>query len=341
MLDLSKMKKILIVNSRSQEKKLAGFVMWGAWSGASYLKVLIPDSDIIYLDENNEDDFERKFDEAIKDRDTVGFSLTSMQIKYSLPIIRRIKKDYPHIKVIVGGIHPVLFPNQDYGPLVDEVITYDLPKDNFLYELLPEKVKSYYRKSRAHVITGFNCSYKCTFCVNSVRNCRHEGVPLEKILSDLDYVVKEFKPKRVYFRDEDFFYDIEKAKAITDHIIEKKYDFYWEAASRVTNFIEGRVDDEFLPKIKKANCYLIGFGVESGSQKILNYLRKGQTVAQIKHAVKQCVKYGIKPSCSFLIGVPNEAEEDREQTYGLIGELSGYGKDVHILGPQLYRPYPG
>jgi radical SAM superfamily enzyme YgiQ (UPF0313 family) len=166
-------------------------------------------------------------------------------------------------------------------------------------------------------------------------------VPLEKVLREIDYVVKEFNPKRVYFRDEDFFYDIEKAKAIVDYIIEKRYTFVWEAASRVTNFIEGRVDDKFLPKIKKANCYLIGFGVESGSQKILNYLRKGQTVVQVKHAVKQCVKYGIKPSCSFLIGVPNETEEDREQTYGLIEELSGYGKDVNILGPQLYRPYPG
>lgn len=341
MIDLSKMKKILIVNSRSEEKKLAGFVMWGAWSVASYLKVSIPGSDVIYLDENNEDDFERKFREAVKDRDTVGFSLTSMQIKYSLPLIRSIKKDYPRIKIIVGGIHPALFPDQDYGQLVDEVITYDLPKEIFLYELLPEKVKNYYRKSRAHVITGFNCSYKCTFCVNSVRNCRYEGVPLERILSDLDYVVKEFKPKRVYFRDEDFFYDIAKAKAVTNHIIEKKYDFHWEAASRVTNFIQSRVDDEFLQKLKAAKCYLIGFGVESGSQRILNYLRKGQTIEQIKHAVRQCVRYGIKPSCSFLIGVPNETGEDREQTYDLIEELSGYGKDVNILGPQLYRPYPG
>jgi len=341
MLDLSKMKKILIVNTRSQEKKLAGFVMWGAWSVASCLKFSIPGSDVIYLDENNEDDFEGKFIEAIKDRDTVGFSLTSMQIKYSLPLIRQIKRNYPNIRIIIGGIHPVLFPKQDYGPLVDEVITYDLPKDKFLYELLPERVKEYYRKSRAHVITGFNCSYKCTFCVNSVRNCTHEGVPLETILKDLDYVVKEFKPKRVYFRDEDFFFDIGKAKAITDHIIEKKYGFAWEAASRVTNFFQGRVDDEFLRKLKLSGCYLIGFGVESGSQRILNYLRKGQTIDQVRHAVKQCVKYGITPSCSFLIGVPNETAADREETYRLIEELSGYGKDVNILGPQLYRPYPG
>lgn len=340
-MDLSKIKKILIVNTRSSGRKLKGMVMWGAWAVASYLKTAIPGADVKYLDENNEDDFPEKFRAAIKDRDMVGFSITSMQIKYTLPLIQYTKKNYPHIRVVVGGTHPLLFPKQNYGKLVDEVIDYDLPKDKFLYEFLPEKVKETFRHKRAQVLTGFNCSYKCAFCVNSVRNCKYEGVPIEKILENLDYVIKEFNPSKIYFRDEDFFQDINKAKAVVVHILNKNYKFRWEAASRVTHFMKSRIDDEFLSQIARAGCCQIRFGVESGSQRILNYLRKGQTVEQIKNAVRQCVKYNICASCSLIIGIPTETAADREETYKLISELHSYGPNVEILGPQIYRPYPG
>lgn len=341
MLDTAKMKNILIINTRSAENKLAGFVMWGAWAVASYLKKTIPGSDVVMLDENNEDNFLEKFYEIVKTRDTVGFSLTSMQIKYSLPLMKYIRTNYPGIKIIVGGIHPVLFPDQDYENLVDEVINYDLPKDNFDYSLLPEKVKETYRTKRAQVVTGFNCSFKCSFCVNSVRNCKYEGLPIEKILADLDYVVKEFKPKKIYFRDEDFFQDFEKAKAIVEYILQKNYKFKWDTNSRVTSFIKGKIDDDFLRKMVRSGCVTLRFGVESGSQRMLNYLRKGQTVEQIKFAVKQCVKYNLEASCSMIIGIPGETEADREASYKLIEELSSYGDKVTILGPQLFRLYPG
>lgn len=341
MLDLSKMKKILIVNTRSSERKLCGMVMWGSWAVASYLDRAIPESDVIYLDENNEDNFTEKFKIAVKDRDTVGFSLTSMQIKYTLPLIRYIKENFSNIKVIVGGIHPVLFPQQDYGALVDEVVTYDFPKDTFDYKFLPEKVKDVYRKKRAQVVTGFNCSYKCAFCVNSVRNCKYEGRQIADILNDIDYVVKEFSPPKIYFRDEDFFQDINKAKAIVNHLLARNYSFKWEATCRVTHFIKGRVDDEFLALMVRSGCIQLRFGIESGSQRVLNYLRKGQMVGQIKFAVKNCVRYGLKASCSFITGIPTETALDREETYKLITELSGYGREVEILGPQIFRPYPG
>lgn len=335
------MKNILIVNTRSSERKLVGMVMWGAWAVASYFKATIPESNVIYLDENNEDNFREKFEAALSDRDMVGFSVTSMQIKYTLPLVRYIREKYPQIKIILGGMHPTLFPDQDYGDFFDEVITHDLPKDYFDYALLPEKVKDVYRKKRGQVVTGFNCSYKCAFCVNSVRNCRYEGVPVERIIADIDYVVKEFNPPKIYFRDEDFFQDIDKARKVVDHIIARGYKFKWEVASRVTHFREDRINDELLEKLVKANCSQLRFGVESGSQRVLNFLKKNQTVKQIKFAVSECCRYGIDACCSILIGIPTETAAEREETYQLITDLSKMGDKVVILGPQLYRPYPG
>ena len=79
--------------------------MWGLWAVASYLKQTIDGSDVKFLDENNEDNFREKFDEIVKDREVVGFSITSMQIKYTLPLVKFIREKYPKIKIIVGGIH--------------------------------------------------------------------------------------------------------------------------------------------------------------------------------------------------------------------------------------------
>jgi len=335
------MKNILIVNTRSSNRKLTGMVMWGAWAVASYYKKTIKDSDVKFLDENNEDNFFEKFKETLKDRDWVGFSLTSMQIKYTVPLVKYIKENYPGVKIVAGGIHPILFPDQDYKNYFDEVVTTELPKDIFDYSLLPERVKDVYRKKRGQVVTGFNCSYKCAFCINSVRNKRYEGVPVEKVLADIDYVVKEFNPPKIYFRDEDFFQDIDKAKAIIDHIIKKKYKFTWDTSSRVTHFMSGRVDDDFLPKMVESGCRQLRFGVESGSQRVLNFLRKGQTPEKIKFAVSQCVKYGIHATCSVMTGIPTETAEEREETFKLISELAKHGSLVDILGPQIYRPYPG
>ena len=92
--------------------------------------------------------FEKKFDEIVKDREVVGFSITSMQIKYTLPLVKFLRERYPKIKIMVGGIHIILFPNQDYGNYFDKVVTQVVPKSYFSYDLLPEKVKDVYRKKR-------------------------------------------------------------------------------------------------------------------------------------------------------------------------------------------------
>jgi radical SAM superfamily enzyme YgiQ (UPF0313 family) len=94
-------------------------------------------------------------------------------------------------------------------------------------------------------------------------------------------------------------------------------------------------------KLKNSGCYLLSFGAESGSQKILKKIDKDITREQILDSAKRCLNHGIIPQYSFMVGLPGEKREDIDQTIDLIDELLKLGERVQILGPQAFRPYPG
>ena len=87
--------------------------------------------------------------------------------------------------------------------------------------------------------------------------------------------------------------------------------------------------------MKEAGCYVISLGIESGSQEMLNRLRKGITIEQIKKAVRLCKKYGIRTRGYFIIGSPGETKETISQTINLAKELN---LDYFMLS--ILTPYP-
>ena len=88
--------------------------------------------------------------------------------------------------------------------------------------------------------------------------------------------------------------------------------------------------------MKESGLSHISFGVESGSQKILNYYRKGTTIEQAVKAFNLCKKLGIETFAYFMIGAPVETREDLEMTYKLIKRIKPGGLEVYTT-----TPYPG
>jgi radical SAM superfamily enzyme YgiQ (UPF0313 family) len=145
--------------------------------------------------------------------------------------------------------------------------------------------------------------------------------------------------RSIYLTDDHFLMQRKRIEAICNGIIDKKLEFHWGC--------EGRVDSlavEELPLMVKANCTFLAFGVEAGTQKVLNRLKKGQTIEQIEYAVKQAKKDGIETAHGFfLIGSPDETVKDILESFRFAARLKldtfSFSRLCVYRGTPLWREY--
>jgi radical SAM superfamily enzyme YgiQ (UPF0313 family) len=96
------------------------------------------------------------------------------------------------------------------------------------------------------------------------------------------------------------------------------------------------VDEELLHLMKEAGCKRVGFGVESGSQRVLDYMKKGQTIEEVRRTFHWSKKAGLETMGFFIFGMPTETEETMEATIRLALEL-----DPDLANFMIAAPYPG
>ena len=115
-----------------------------------------------------------------------------------------------------------------------------------------------------------------------------------------------------------------------DLLIKDKIDITWTAYSRVD-----RVDEELLRKMKKAGCWNLFFGYESGCQELLDNIKKGITLEQIRRANALCKKTGIEIRASFMLALPGETPKLAQKTIDFAKELN-----PDYVQFEVTTPYP-
>ena len=93
---------------------------------------------------------------------------------------------------------------------------------------------------------------------------------------------------------------------------------------------------EILEKMRSSGCLEVGIGIESGSQRILNTVNKGETVKKNMAAIKMCHKVGIRIKGFFVVGLPGENEESIRETEKFLEEA-----DLNDMDITIFSPYPG
>lgn len=187
--------------------------------------------------------------------------------------------------------------------------------------------------------TSRGCPNQCVYCgIPSLadRKWRHRSP--EHVLGEMQQL-NDQGYRSIYLTDDQFLLNSTRIKAICQGIIDRKLQFNWGC--------EGRVDsiatDQF-PIMAKANCNFLAFGVEAGTQKVLNRLKKKQTLAQVEHAVSQAKQHGIETVHGFfLIGAPDETEAEILESFRFAARLKldtfGFNRLCVYRGTPLWKEY--
>lgn len=184
----------------------------------------------------------------------------------------------------------------------------------------------------ATIFSSRGCPGGCTFCTAIIMYGRKfKPRSAKKVVDEIELLVKDDGIKEIFFRDETFTLNKQRVLDICDELLKRKIDVTWIANSRVDS-----VDEEMLVAMKKAGCHLLKFGVESGSQQILNNIKKGITVERTRETFRLCKKIGIDTVAHIMFGNPGETKETMEETLKFVFEI-----DPTYASFNITAPYPG
>ena len=310
-------------------------------------------------------------DERIKWAECVGISASSLLFNSALAVLRRVRELSPALPVVLGGPHATAEPGHALAEGFDvavigegETTIVDLiqafegdralagvdgivyrtgdgifrtPPRAFIADLdaipFPERrFIDYSRYRRIGMISMRGCPYQCIYCkpIEDVlfgRRLRRRSV--ENVISELEEVFQRYGNRPISFKDDTLTINrTEWFEHLGDHFRRKGIRLTWQCSSRVDT-----VDAPKLAAMKKAGCRQIFFGIESGSQRILDYYQKGVTVAQTVQAFALCREAGIRACASIMLGAPDETPEELEATFQLVKKIRPFNWHVHVTTP--------
>jgi len=175
--------------------------------------------------------------------------------------------------------------------------------------------------------TSRGCPFSCTFCsVGSIWGNQYTYFSVDRIISEIKYLIKTYNAQGIYFREDNFTLNLKRTTKFCEKLITQKINIQWACETRVDNLTEN-----LIKLMSVAGCKAVYLGIESGSQRILDFLNKNITVNQIEEAISLFKKYNIKTYCSLITGVPGETFEDYLQTKKLMDRLKPYSYGFNVF----------
>lgn len=190
--------------------------------------------------------------------------------------------------------------------------------------------------------TSRGCPHQCTFCIDPVLKIRYRYREADLVLNDIENLLR-LGTDRIYFIDDNFFTNKSRLLQILKRVEERGLQFKWFGNVRADYFTPNYLTLEVLSRVKRCGCERVSIGAESGSQRVLDKLKKNITPEQILDAARLLDKVGIKCDFSFMMGLPGEEIDEIKSTLRVIEEIRKIDSSSYfgIVGPQIYRPYPG
>lgn len=180
-----------------------------------------------------------------------------------------------------------------------------------------------------HIFTSRGCPYSCIFCTDPFGKKVRFHSP-EYVVAEMEHLVKDHGIKEVTINDDTFNVNRKRVFEFCKLLKKKNLKITWSCLLRVN-----LVDKELLKEMKGAGCWLIQPGVESGNQKILDFIKKDITVEQVLNCSKWAREVGLMIKPSFIIGHPMETKVTVEDTIRLAQSMK-----AHYPAFALMTPFP-
>ncbi len=181
------------------------------------------------------------------------------------------------------------------------------------------------------IISSRGCPFQCIFCSKTIFGNNFRFRSAKNVVDEMEILVNDYNAREIRFWDDTFNANPERVIEICKEIIRRKLDIPWTCLARV-NFI----DKKTLRWMKKAGCWQLSFGIESGNEQVLRIIKKGLTKEMVKKALNLCKKYGIETRGFFILGLPGDDEKSMRDTIDFAKSLPLDNVNFNSL-----IPFPG
>lgn len=167
------------------------------------------------------------------------------------------------------------------------------------------------------LLASRGCYWRCAFCTHHyIYGDSYRVRPRAAIAGDLETLVTKYGCEHVYFVDESI--SPKLIRHISASVAELDRDIRWGCELR----LERSLSDDDLARAAQSGCRVLSFGLESGSQRVLDLMHKGITVAEVRRLLNACSRVGIHAHVMCIVGFPGEREVDSDETVALLEDFS-------------------
>jgi len=305
--------------------------------------------------------------------------LTGFQIYFGVRLARLIRRLRPDVPLVWGGVHPTAEPEQTLRePFVDYVVVGEgervfprlvaaldrggdvtgLPGVGFkgadgtptvnppdqLLDIadLPDLpyVADLHDAQFYGVEGSRGCVHRCTFCYNLGYNQgRWRPRSAGRVAENLARVHRDHGVRNFFIADDSFFVSPERAIAFAHHLERLRLPIRWGTEANV--HMLARFDDGVLDLLARSGLDFLSMGVESGSQKILEFVHKPLDLGQLVAFNRRLRRWAIHPKYTFMTGLPVEDENDVRLSVQLVRRLLQDNEKALIQSFYMATPYPG
>jgi radical SAM superfamily enzyme YgiQ (UPF0313 family) len=246
-----------------------------------------------------------------------------------LSLVKEIKKATPNWKTVPG----IYYRDEDGKPQNNPGVPLITNLDALPFLSRDLVLNCDYDFYRVHCLTTTRgCPYPCSFCADkNLWGGKVRRRSINNVIEELKLIENTYKVEFVYLDDGTFTYDKTYLKDFCRTMISEGMKIKWKCTARYDN-----LDEALLNLMKQANCCGLLFGLESGSDRVLQAIKKLTTVNQIVRVSEMVHDSGIPSLTSVLLGLPNESKEDMEETLKLMRTIK-----TDIFDVNSYVPLPG